>query len=75
MGREGGGVLLLLRWWCSSLPPALQGLGWAVNVEGGLSEGGAIGKGVVLPSLFSCSPLESPVVPPCRSVMDGWMLE
>ena len=53
-------------------PPALQGLGWAVNVEGAV-RGGSNRKGVVLPSLFSCSLLESPVAPPCRSVMDGWM--
>lgn len=63
--------------WCPSLlPPALQGLGWAVNVEGAVRGGSDRKKGVVvvLPSsLFSFFLLESPVAPPCRSVMDGWM--
>lgn len=66
MGVKREGVRLL-----PSSPPALQGLGWAVNVEGAVRERGrAIGK--VLPSLLlSLSLLESPVAPPCRSVVDG----
>lgn len=59
--------------------PALQGLGWAVNVEGAV-RGGAIGKKgvvVVLPSsLFSCSlsgrPRRAPL-PECYGRMDARM--
>lgn len=54
-------------------PPALQGLGWAVNVEGAVRErGGARGK--VLPSLLLSLPLGKPrraPLPECYGRMDA----
>ena len=66
-GEEREGVRLL-----PSSPPALQGLGWAVNVEGAVRErGGARGK--VLPSLLLSLSLEKPrraPLPECCGRMD-----
>lgn len=54
MGVKREGLRLL-----PSSPPALQGLGWAVNVEGAVRERGrAIGK--VLPSLLLSPSLRKP---------------
>lgn len=63
-GEEREGVRLL-----PSSPPALQGLGWAVNVEGAVRERESNREGSAIPPAFSL--LESPVAPPCRSVVDG----
>lgn len=50
------------------LPPALQGLGWAVNVEGAVRERGrAIGK--VLPSLLLSPSLRKPRRAPPAGVL------
>ena len=58
MGVKREGVRLL-----PSSPPALQGLGWAVNVEGAVRERGrAIGK--VLPSLLLSLSRKAPSRPP-----------